>query len=83
MNQKPRSGLAAAGLAGVAAGGGAAAAGGGTAVAVGRGRNGDARWEVAVGGSGALTEAEADAMTVAGATDGRKHLKATDSDSVI
>ncbi|MCF5546900.1 DUF3203 family protein [Pseudomonas salomonii] len=30
-----------------------------------------------------ITEAEADALTVAGATDGRKHLKATDSDSVI
>ena len=28
-------------------------------------------------------EAEADALTVAGAKDGRKHLKATDSDSVI
>jgi len=30
-----------------------------------------------------ITEAEADALTVAGAKDGRKHLKATDSDSVI
>ncbi|MDI1332139.1 DUF3203 family protein [Pseudomonas sp.] len=30
-----------------------------------------------------ITEAEADALTVAGAVDGRKHLKATDSDSVI
>ena len=30
-----------------------------------------------------ITEAEADALTVAGATDGRRHLKATDSDSVI
>ncbi|MBV4458163.1 DUF3203 family protein [Pseudomonas sp. COR58] len=30
-----------------------------------------------------VTEAEADALTVAGATDGRKHLKASDSDSVI
>jgi len=30
-----------------------------------------------------ITEAEADALTVAGARDGRKHLKATDSDSVI
>ncbi|OPA87669.1 DUF3203 domain-containing protein [Pseudomonas fluorescens] len=30
-----------------------------------------------------ITEAEADALTVAGAEDGRKHLKATDSDSVI
>ena len=30
-----------------------------------------------------ITEAEADALTVAGATDGRKHLKASDSDSVI
>ncbi|MBK5541007.1 DUF3203 family protein [Pseudomonas sp. TH05] len=30
-----------------------------------------------------ITEAEADALTVAGATDGRKHLKATDSESVI
>ena len=30
-----------------------------------------------------ITEAEADALTVAGATDGRKHLKATDGDSVI
>lgn len=30
-----------------------------------------------------ITEAEADALTVAGAFDGRKHLKATDSDSVI
>ncbi|MBW8355690.1 MULTISPECIES: DUF3203 family protein [Pseudomonas] len=30
-----------------------------------------------------VTEAEADALTVAGATDGRRHLKATDGDSVI
>ncbi|MBV7493611.1 DUF3203 family protein [Pseudomonas sp. PDM24] len=30
-----------------------------------------------------ITEAEADALTVAGATDCRRHLKATDSDSVI
>src|SRR5471032_13774 len=30
-----------------------------------------------------ITEAEADALTVAGAVDGRKHLKETDSDSVI
>lgn len=30
-----------------------------------------------------ITEAEADALTVAGAIDGRKHLKATDGDSVI
>ncbi|QQZ44624.1 DUF3203 family protein [Pseudomonas sp. SK3(2021)] len=30
-----------------------------------------------------LTEAEADALTVAGAIDGRRHLHATDSDSVI
>ncbi|WLG87420.1 DUF3203 family protein [Pseudomonas cucumis] len=30
-----------------------------------------------------ITEAEADALTVAGAVDGRRHLKATDSDSVI
>ncbi|MGV8887603.1 MAG: DUF3203 family protein [Pseudomonas sp.] len=30
-----------------------------------------------------ITEAEADALTVAGAVDGRKHLKTTDSDSVI
>ncbi|QAY93249.1 DUF3203 family protein [Pseudomonas sp. ACM7] len=30
-----------------------------------------------------ITEAEAEALTVAGAVDGRKHLKATDSDSVI
>ncbi|QJI29194.1 DUF3203 family protein [Pseudomonas sp. ADAK18] len=30
-----------------------------------------------------ITEAEADALTVAGAKDGRKHLKATDGDSVI
>ncbi|SDB65174.1 Protein of unknown function [Pseudomonas sp. NFACC23-1] len=30
-----------------------------------------------------LTEAEVDALTVAGATDKRKHLKATDSGSVI
>ncbi|WP_025127498.1 DUF3203 family protein [Pseudomonas sp. PH1b] len=30
-----------------------------------------------------ITEAEADALTVAGATDGRRHLKASDGDSVI
>ncbi|KNH29741.1 hypothetical protein ACS77_03435 [Pseudomonas syringae] len=30
-----------------------------------------------------ITEAEADALTVAGAVDERRHLKATDSDSVI
>ena len=30
-----------------------------------------------------ITEAEADALTVAGAVDGRKHLKATDSGSAI
>ena len=30
-----------------------------------------------------ITEQEADALTVAGAIDGRKHLKATDGDSVI
>ncbi|WP_433740812.1 DUF3203 family protein [Pseudomonas putida] len=30
-----------------------------------------------------ITEAEADALTVAGAVDGRRHLKATSSDSVI
>lgn len=30
-----------------------------------------------------ITEAEVDALTGAGATDGRRHLKATDSDSVI
>ena len=30
-----------------------------------------------------ITEAEADTLTIAGATDGRKHLKATDSGSVI
>ncbi|MDP9780818.1 DUF3203 family protein [Pseudomonas fluorescens] len=30
-----------------------------------------------------LTEAEVDALTVAGATDGRKHLKATDSGSAV
>lgn len=30
-----------------------------------------------------ITEVEADALTVAGAQDGRKHLKASDSDSVI
>ena len=30
-----------------------------------------------------ITEAEADALTVAGATDGRRHLRATNSDSVI
>lgn len=30
-----------------------------------------------------ITEAEVDALTVAGAKDGRKHLKADESDSVI
>ncbi|WP_338919006.1 DUF3203 family protein [Pseudomonas silesiensis] len=30
-----------------------------------------------------ITEAQADALTVAGAVDGRRHLKATDNDSVI
>ena len=30
-----------------------------------------------------ITEAQADALTVAGAVDGRRHLKATDSDPVI
>jgi hypothetical protein len=30
-----------------------------------------------------ITEAEADALTVAGAVDGRKHLKASDSGSVV
>jgi hypothetical protein len=30
-----------------------------------------------------ITEVEADALTVAGAKDGRKHLRANDSDSVI
>jgi hypothetical protein len=30
-----------------------------------------------------ITEAEADALTVAGAVDGRRHLKETDSGSVI
>lgn len=30
-----------------------------------------------------ITEAEADALTVAGATDGRRHLMVTSSDSVI
>ncbi|WP_438867275.1 DUF3203 family protein [Pseudomonas sp. L1(2025)] len=35
------------------------------------------------GGRVYITEAEADALTVAGARDGRKHLKATDGDSVI
>lgn len=30
-----------------------------------------------------ITEVEADKLTVAGAKDGRKHLRATDSDSVI
>ena len=30
-----------------------------------------------------ITEAEADALTVAGAADGRRHLKETDGDSVI
>ncbi|HWH89587.1 MAG TPA: DUF3203 family protein [Pseudomonas sp.] len=30
-----------------------------------------------------ITEAQADALTVAGAKDGRKHLKADDSDSVV
>ena len=29
-----------------------------------------------------LTEADADALTVAGAVDGRRHLKATESDSL-
>ncbi|EJM62295.1 Protein of unknown function (DUF3203) [Pseudomonas sp. GM49] len=29
-----------------------------------------------------LTEAEADVLTVAGAVDGRRHLKVTESDSV-
>lgn len=35
------------------------------------------------GGRVYITEAQADALTVAGAVDGRKNLKATDSDSVI
>ncbi|WP_434698451.1 DUF3203 family protein [Pseudomonas sp. D1-1] len=35
------------------------------------------------GGRVYLTEAEVDALTVAGAADGRQNLKATDSDSVI
>lgn len=35
------------------------------------------------GGRIYLTEAEVDALTVAGAKDGRQNLKATDSDSVI
>jgi hypothetical protein len=35
------------------------------------------------GGRVYITEAEADALTVAGAVDGRKHLKVTDSGSVI
>lgn len=35
------------------------------------------------GGRVYITEAEAEALTVAGAADGRKNLKATDSDSVI
>ncbi|MGE8064745.1 DUF3203 family protein [Pseudomonas sp. NPDC089569] len=30
-----------------------------------------------------ITEAQADALTVAGAVDGRRHLKATSGDSVI
>ena len=30
-----------------------------------------------------ITEVEADALTVAGAKDGRKHLRANDSDSVM
>lgn len=30
-----------------------------------------------------VTEAQADALTVAGVQDGRKHLKASDGDSVI
>ncbi|KQN48849.1 hypothetical protein ASE98_05535 [Pseudomonas sp. Leaf48] len=30
-----------------------------------------------------ITEAEADALTVAGAVDGRRHLKETDGDSVV
>lgn len=30
-----------------------------------------------------LTEADVDALTVAGAADGRQNLKATDSDSVV
>ncbi|WP_339452511.1 DUF3203 family protein [Pseudomonas sp. EA_5y_Pfl2_R50] len=30
-----------------------------------------------------ITESEADALTVAGARDGRRHLKADESDSVI
>lgn len=35
------------------------------------------------GGRVYITEAEADALTVAGAVDGRRHLKATDRGSVI
>jgi hypothetical protein len=35
------------------------------------------------GGRVYITEAEADALTVAGAVDGCKHLKVTDSGSVI
>ncbi|WHS58501.1 DUF3203 family protein [Pseudomonas sp. G2-4] len=35
------------------------------------------------GGRVYITEAEADALTVAGAVDGRQHVKATDGDSVI
>jgi hypothetical protein len=35
------------------------------------------------GGRVYVTEAEVDALTVAGAVDGRQNLKATDSDSVI
>ncbi|MCJ8203757.1 DUF3203 family protein [Pseudomonas sp. RGM2987] len=35
------------------------------------------------GGRIYITEAEADALTVAGAVDGRQNLKATDSGSVI
>ncbi|MDO7899089.1 DUF3203 family protein [Pseudomonas citrulli] len=35
------------------------------------------------GGRVYITEAEADALTVAGAVDGRQNLKATDSGSVV
>jgi hypothetical protein len=35
------------------------------------------------GGRVYITEAEADALTVAGAVDGRQHVKATDGGSVI
>lgn len=35
------------------------------------------------GGRVYLTEAEVNALTVAGAVDGRQNLKATDSDSVV